>query len=551
LRVFERAKSSIGLASLGFLFISGTATAANRFYKDDPHWKEPAPIPVSNVELQKIDNLIDFYKNTFHKKGERHQPGKVYPSQGINTLGEVPDNAWYTNRHREGRMGLQAMVTGPNLAGPPDESGKWTVTSAKVEGVTPGLTIKDSKGRRYLLKFDPKTNAELATGADAVGAKFFYAIGYNVPENYPIKFRREQLDVGEKVSFTDRFGRVRHLRPRDVDELLQSVASYSDGSVRALASLYISGKPVGPFKYYKRRADDPNELASHEHMRVLRGLYVFAAWLNHTDAKSLNSLDVIAEESGRTFVKHYLLDFGASLGSDSLYAKDPRLGHDYFLDPTAGVGQVASLGLYVPKYARVRYPELPAVGNFASQAFDADRWKSNYPNAAFENRLPGDEFWAAKQVMAFSDEEIRALVRTGNYSDERTPQVIADTLIRRRDLIGQTFFKKVLPFTDFAVESDQLKFKDLATVYKFRSEIPVEASWASFNNETQEKTPIDNSKGTELPASVRNGSTGSYWVATLRSAQQPGSVTVFLRKEDTGFAVVGLEREHENAWRAR
>ena len=53
-----------------------------------------------------------------------------------------------------------------------------------------------------------------------------------------------------------------------------------------------------------------------------------------------------------------------------------------------GVTQLATLGLAVPKYARVHYPHDPAVGNFESEAFDPDTWKSNYPNAAFANRLP-------------------------------------------------------------------------------------------------------------------------------------------------------------------
>ena len=35
----------------------------------------------------------------------------------------------------------------------------------------------------------------------------------------------------------------------------------------------------------------------------------------------------------------------------------------------------------------------------------------NDPITAFENRLPDDTFWAAKQVMAFTDEEIRAIVQ--------------------------------------------------------------------------------------------------------------------------------------------
>jgi len=34
-------------------------------------------------------------------------------------------------------------------------------------------------------------------------------------------------------------------------------------------------------------------------------------------------------------------------------------------------------------------------------------------------RTPGDTYWAAKKVMAFSDNAIRAILRTGQYEDAR------------------------------------------------------------------------------------------------------------------------------------
>lgn len=532
------------------LVLSGSAALADRFYPDDPHWKEPPPIPVKKVEPHRLDNLIDFYKNTFHEKGQRNERGRVTPSAGINTLGDVPDSGWYTNRHRARRMSVAEIATGPNRTGPPSPGSKWTVTSAKGEGVTPGFNIKDANGRRYLLKFDPKSNPELATGADAVSARFFYALGYNVPENYPVRFRREQLVVGEGVAFTDRFKHKRNLRDDDIDTMLQAVHRDADGSYRALASLYISGEPVGPFKYYKRRADDPNELAPHEHLRVLRGLYVFAAWLNHTDAKSLNSLDMVTEEDGVRFVKHYLIDFGATLGSDSLYAKDPRLGHEYFLAVGPGINQLASLGLYVPKYARVRYPDNPAVGNFENKAFDPDNWKSNYPNSSFENRLPGDEFWAAKQVMAFSDEEIRAATQTGEYSNPDTARELADILIERRNAIGRTFFAKILPLDGFRVEGSKLVFDDLAAKYGFRPAPAYEITWNRFDNRREAIAEGSGGTGPNLPAAAQSSASGDYWAARIHTASEKLGTTVFLRKGRSGWTVVGIDREGENAWRA-
>lgn len=527
------------------------AAFAEKYFPDDPHWKEPPPVSVGKIEPQKLNNLVDFYKNTFREKGERHQPGKVIPSAGINSLGDVPDSAWYTNRHRHRRLTIPELVKGPDQSGPPSREGEWTIVDAKGEGVTPGFTVQDAKGRRYLLKFDPPSNPELATGADAVSAKFFYALGYNVPENYPIRLRREQLVVKEKIEFTDRRGRVRPLHDSDIDEMLSAVARYEDGSYRAVASLYLSGDPVGPFKYYKRRADDPNELAPHEHLRVLRGLYVFAAWLNHTDAKAPNSLDVVVEEADRRFVKHYLIDFGATLGSDSLYAKDPRLGHEYFIAARPGLVQLVTLGLHVPDYARVDFPDNPAVGNFSNEAFDPDDWKSNYPNAAFENRLPGDEFWAAKLVMTFSDDEIRSMVQTGNYSNPQTVQTIADVLIKRRDAIGRTFFAKILPLEGFRIEANRLLFDDLAAKYKFQSPVSHQIAWTRFDNDRGAQVGAAVGNGPELPKPAISSANGAYWCATIQDPARKLSTRVTVRKDPARWTVVGIEREGENAWRPR
>jgi hypothetical protein len=519
--------------------------AAPRFYSDDPVWKEPPPRAVEKVEEQRLNPLVDFYKNTVHQKGERNTKSKVYPSEGVNTLDEVPDSTWYTNRHdRNHRLSLAALRRGPNTGGAPDLTGKLTIVSAKAEGVTPGFSVKDEKGRTFFLKFDPPSNPEMATAADVICAKFFYALGYNVPENYILRIPPEKLQIKPGVEFTDPFGRFRALQARDVEDLLKLAAREKDGSIRAVASYQIPAEPVGGFKYYKRRPDDPNEIAPHEHMRVLRGLYVFAAWLNHTDAKSLNTFDGIVEEGGRKFVRHYLVDFGSALGSDALFAKDPRLGHEYMLDPKPGLRDLFSLGLYVPRYARVNYPDDPAVGRFSSHAFDPNRWKTNYPNAAFESRLPGDEYWGAKKVLAFTDDEIRAIVKTGEYSNPQSAEKIAQVLIERRNKIGDAFFRKVLPLENFRVQGNTLKFDDLAVTYGFRGEIPYTIEWARFDNERGVSTPING------PADMTHAAPGSYRVAIIRNKERSKSVTVYLRRE-RDWKVVGIEREGANRWEPR
>ncbi|HET8546604.1 MAG TPA: hypothetical protein VFL57_01295, partial [Bryobacteraceae bacterium] len=479
-RIFQSV--SIRACAFGTAVLLGTASAQT-YYPDDPIWKEPPPRDIGEIKTQKLHALVDFYKNTVYRKGERNSPARIYPSQGVNTVDELPDSVWYTNRHsRTHRLSADELRTGPNRTGPPDQSQPWTIISAKAEGVTPGFTIKDARGRDYFLKFDPPSNPEMATAADVICAKILYAAGYNVPENYIVYFTPEQLQIKPGLKFEDPFGRFRAMQPHDVTGLLKLVASDGRGRIRAVASLRIAGKSVGQFKYYKRRADDPNELAPHEHLRVLRGLYVFAAWLNQTDAKALNTFDTVVEENGRRFITHYLLDFGSALGSDALYAKDPRLGHEYLIEPRSGLRNLASLGLYVPAYARVRFPDISAAGNFSEQAFDPEKWKPNYPNAAFANRLPGDEHWGARRVMAFTNADIRCIVETAEFSNPRAIEIVTSTLIARRDRVGRVLLEKLLPADGFRIEDGRLRFDDLGALYGFRAPLTFDVQWSEFDN---------------------------------------------------------------------
>src|SRR5690606_23620379 len=99
----------------------------------------------------------------------------------------------------------------------------------------------------------------------------------------------------------------------DVRAILSRIPRRPDGLIRCLASRYLKGQPLGPYRYDGTRSDDPNDVTRHEHRRDLRGLYVFASWLGHDDSRSINSLDMLVEEDGNKFIKHHLIDFGSIL----------------------------------------------------------------------------------------------------------------------------------------------------------------------------------------------------------------------------------------------
>jgi hypothetical protein len=505
---------------------------AQKFYADDPLLREPKPLPVVKPLSRPINEYYDFFQDTFFEPDKElkkhHTPG---PSQAVNTLGEVPDSAWYTNRN----LTVDQMVEGPGATHAPAIDKPWTVISGKNEGITPGLVIRDSAGRKYFVKFDPLSNPEMASATDVLGSKFFYALGYNVPENYIVRFTRQQLALDPaKSTFRNPAGRDRPMTEGDIEMVLEKAPRDRQGRYRALASLAVEGAPIGPFRYYGTRKDDPNDVVPHQMRRDLRGLYVFAAWLNHTDSKSINSLDTVVEEAGLKYIRHYLIDFGAILGSDSFEAKSPRAGNVFLYDFKPAAWQFLSLGFYVPAWMRAHYPDLPEAGHLEYKTFDPENWKNNYPNPAFDLRTPGDTYWAAKKVMQFSDDAIRAIVNTAQYSDERAAEWVARCIIERRNKVGRAFLNDVLPLDHFAVGDGKLTFEDLAVHYGFHDPRRYTVAWSAFDNATSQKSPIAGAVTFDVPQS--NGS--AYLAADIHAEDPRKTVTVYLR----GREVIGIDR---------
>lgn len=546
--LFRVPKPLCWLAGLSLLaaWVAGPLMG-QKFYPDDPLWKEPAPRPVEKVKSRKLSDYYEFLVYPFAPPGQlngRKAKGQkeafYYRAQGINTLGEVPDNSWYENRNYFRPMSKEEIQRGPGVGSPPDTSGKWFVYSAKNEGVTPGFRIRDSKGRRYVMKFDPLGYNEISTAADTLVSKLFYALGYFVPENYIVFFTRDQLAIDPKAKFVDADGKERSMTARDVTQILLRVPKGPDGRYRGSASLFIEGEPLGPHRYYGTRKDDPNDIYPHEHRRDQRGLWVSAAWVGHDDSRDINSHDSLVKENGRSFVKHYLIDFGSTLGSASNRPNSPRSGN-YLFSWNEVLGQFFTFGLNVPQWARAKYPDFPSVGLFEWKTFDPETWRPEYINPAFHNALPDDTFWAAKQVMAITDDQIRWAVETGEYSNPAARDWVVECLIQRRNKIGRTFFAKVLPLDRFRVEANTLAFEDLGAKHGHYPARRYRATWASFQNQTGARTPVAGDS-LSLPEAAVNAAPGSYFVARLVGDHDEIDVHVTIRKEGSAWKVVGIER---------
>jgi hypothetical protein len=422
----------------------------------------------------------------------------------------------------------------------------FTVVAAKTEGVTPGFRIKDGRGLTYFVKVDPRTNPEMASAADVMGALFLYAAGYNVPENYILLARPKDFRLSEKATFTALSGKKHPMNQAQLVRVLDAVPIESDGQIRVMASLSISGRSIGPFRYESTRNDDPNDLIPHDRRRDLRGLAVLFAWLNHTDAKGDNSLDSVVGKGPDARIIHHLLDFGDSFGSDSDIAKDPRHGQEFWL-PTSReqTHRALTLGFVPTSWETVKYPHhLPAAGNFTATGFDPLTWKPNYPNSAFLEMTPQDAYWGAKRVMSFSNEDIRAIVEESQFSNSEVTGYIAKVLITRRDLIGKAWFSRVAPLEDFTVAEGRLDYTDLGQKYGVLPASVYNYSWFSFDDESGNKRVVAADGSTKaVPPSLASLGEGSFIGCTLTDAKEPHkSVTAILRKQDNQWKLVGIER---------
>lgn len=524
------------------IFLAGAAESQQRFFDDDPLWQEPPPLRVEKMKSRKVDDYYDFFHHTLATPGERNTPDKPIPARGVNTLGEAPDGAWYVNRHGRNRMPIAELLRGPDQPLPPSEQGQWRIVGAKTQGITPGFTIVDARGTRYLLKFDPPANPEMATATDVIGSRFFHALGFHVPEYYIVRFLPERLTLDPKTTFIDRFGKKRRMTSKDVDDVMRGLYRGKDGHFRGAVSLFLKGQPVGERRFYGVRKDDPNDIVPHEHRRDLRGLYVFCAWLGHDDSRSINSLDMLVDEGDLRYVRHYLIDFGSILGSASTKPNSARSGNEHLFSWKPALKEVLTLGFWAPSWARAGFPDIPSVGRFEWQRFDPEKFRPEYPNPAFLNRLPEDEFWAAKQVMRFTDEEIHAIIRTGQYSDPQAVAWLTRCLIERRNKIGRTYFRKVLPLDGFEVKGGELVFEDLGVTHRIAQPRQYQLRWHQFDNQTGGTTLIEGASGARIPDTAQGG----FVAAEISAGENPHRIMVYLKNKAGRFSVVGLER---NGWK--
>ena len=110
--------------ALALLLVSGTVwrQSTRKFYSDDPITVEPETQDASKVANFKIDLFYDLMLNQFTRPGEPAGPR----AKNVNTIDEVPDSSWFTNRilDETGQCRRGGRMAQPRAPAPLRENGR-------------------------------------------------------------------------------------------------------------------------------------------------------------------------------------------------------------------------------------------------------------------------------------------------------------------------------------------------------------------------------------------------------------------------------------------
>ncbi len=250
--VFRTGLTSCAL--IAFVCVVPVIGTGQKFYDDDPLSREPETRDASKVQDRDIALTYDLAENLFG------QPGDIRDvrARSVNTIDEVADSSWFTNRILARPLSLDEAVRGP-VTGPGPAPGPLTVTRAKPSGVSPGFVLRDSAGVTWFAQFDAASHAEAATGAAMVANKIFHALGYWQVENHIAELRPDMLTIAKSAVTETPSGQIRQL---DRDDLIETAQARGSSTGRSVSDVgeprhCQHARPVSLLRNARRRSQRP------------------------------------------------------------------------------------------------------------------------------------------------------------------------------------------------------------------------------------------------------------------------------------------------------
>ena len=118
------------LAAACAVSIATLRSAEVVFRSDDPLAREPETQDAAQVKEWEIDLFYDLAENLFARPGDSTPDQKA---RNVNTIDEVPDSSWFTNRILARPLSIDEAVRGP-LTGTGPAPGTWSVVRPKQAG---------------------------------------------------------------------------------------------------------------------------------------------------------------------------------------------------------------------------------------------------------------------------------------------------------------------------------------------------------------------------------------------------------------------------------
>ena len=552
-RIGLGAAAGVAVALMALAPVSGSTP---RFFDDDPITRVPESQDASGVAEWEIDLFYDLMYNTF---GTPRTIKTGWRAQNLNTIEEVPDSGWFTNRILATPVSAAQLLQGANTSadGGLDlrKGGKLTIIKPKDVGAAPGAIVRGPGGETWFISFDPPCCPEAASGSIMVASRLFWALGYWQAEQFLATVREEDFEISPDAVIRPPSGNKRPMKRDDLHTLLKRVYRYGDGSYRIAASKLLPGKVLGGFRYHGTRSDDPNDIVPHEHRRELRALKVFGAWTNLTDMKAGNTIDtLVTDERGRKTVRHWLQDVGSTFGIGANGQHDWWEGWEPLYSGGVAWKRIYTLGFYLSPWQTADYEKHDSIGIFEGKEFDPESWKPRSLPGAFLAARDDDNFWAARRVVAFSDEMIRTVVKAARFSDPAAEKLMADVLIVRRDKIAKVYLPKINPIVDVALDASGVLTFANAAVDARVAEPPTggyRAEWAVFDNATGQVRLLEPGTGTtatRVPAPSGLPTADGTYIRVALSAVTPaiGSwarpVHAYFKRTAGSWKLVGFER---------
>ncbi len=124
----------ITTAALLLLLSFGSSLQAQKFYPDDPLTEDNDRLdtPAKPAEIE-LSDYFDRFGHMFHDFGASPMGSEA---QNVNTLDEVPNSSWFTNRHGVNRLTIEELRRGPNHGSGLNPEGTWKVIRGKSQGLT-------------------------------------------------------------------------------------------------------------------------------------------------------------------------------------------------------------------------------------------------------------------------------------------------------------------------------------------------------------------------------------------------------------------------------